>query len=390
MSKRIKTNYPGIFYRESKRVGGHGSEKVYYVVYKKNGVMKEQKAGRQYADNMTPAKAASIRSELIENKRMTRKELREQQEAIKKAEAGKWTIERLWAKYKANRPNLKGLRTYESAYNLHVGPVFGSKEPQAILPLDITRVENKLLKKRAPQTVWHVLELLRRIVNFGVKNFLCPGLDFKIDMPKVDNILTEDLTPDELERLLKAIADDSHPQAGTMMKLVLCTGVRKGELFRLQWGHIDFERGFITLVETKGDQKQTIPLNESAKDLLLEYRRLNPIDSPYVFPGRNGGQRQTIAAQVRRIKVAADLPKAFRPLHGLRHFFASQLANSGEVDMYQLQKLLTHKDSKMTERYAHLRDKALKKASNVAGNIISQAASKKDEKKVVNLEDHRK
>jgi integrase len=64
------------------------------------------------------------------------------------------------------------------------------------------------------------------------------------------------------------------------------------------------------------------------------------------------------------------------------------LASSGEVGMYTLQKLLTHKDPKMTQRYAHLRDEALKKASEVAGNIILEATQTKDYQNVVNLEDH--
>lgn len=49
------------------------------------------------------------------------------------------------------------------------------------------------------------------------------------------------------------------------------------------------------------------------------------------------------------------------------------LASSGEVDRYTLQKLLTHKSWKMTQRYAHLRDEALMKASNVAGRLIKEA-----------------
>jgi integrase len=51
------------------------------------------------------------------------------------------------------------------------------------------------------------------------------------------------------------------------------------------------------------------------------------------------------------------------------------LASSGEVDMYTLQKLLTHKTPQMTQRYAHLRDETLKKASNLAGEIIKNAAN---------------
>jgi hypothetical protein len=42
----------------------------------------------------------------------------------------------------------------------------------------------------------------------------------------------------------------------------------------------------------------------------------------------------------------------------------------------------------MTQRYAHLRDEALKAASAVAGDIISEAAaSAKAKEKVVNLKD---
>lgn len=76
MAKRNKTKYPGVFYREAQRVGGRGTEKVYYVVFKKNGKLIEEKAGRQFVDDMTPAKAANIRGELIEGKRLTRYPLR--------------------------------------------------------------------------------------------------------------------------------------------------------------------------------------------------------------------------------------------------------------------------------------------------------------------------
>jgi len=51
------------------------------------------------------------------------------------------------------------------------------------------------------------------------------------------------------------------------------------------------------------------------------------------------------------------------------------LASSGQVDMYTLQKLLTHKSPIMTQRYAHLRDETMQKASALAGNIIEQAAT---------------
>ena len=111
--------------------------------------------------------------------------------------------------------------------------------------------------------------------------------------------------------------------------------------------------------------------------------------SPYVFPGEDGKQRTDIHRQVNKIKNEAKLPKDFRPLHGLRHVYASMLASSGKVDMYTLQKLLTHKSPQMTQRYAHLRDETLRRASDLAGDLINQAVNG-TQKKVVNLDDFNK
>ena len=50
--------------------------------------------------------------------------------------------------------------------------------------------------------------------------------------------------------------------------------------------------------------------------------------------------------------------------------------------MYKLQKLLTHKDPRMAQRYKHLRDETLKNASNVANDIILQATKERKDKVV--------
>ena len=79
---------------------------------------------------------------------------------------------------------------------------------------------------------------------------------------------------------------------------------------------------------------------------------------------------------LKRVREKAGLPESFRPLHGLRHSFASWLASSGQVSMYELQKLLTHSSPQMTQRYAHLHDDALRKASGVAATLFSAAKNK--------------
>jgi integrase len=244
------------------------------------------------------------------------------------------------------------------------------------------RLRIKLLKKLSPQTVKHVLNLLTWIINFGTNRNLCEGISFKIRKPSVNNEKTEDLTPDQLDRLLRAIEKDPNVQVGDLMKLALYTGMRRGELFKLKWKHVDFDRGFISIVDPKGGPDQKIPLNDAARKVLESHPRTR---SSYVFPGNDGRQRTDIHRQVNKIKKEAKLSKDFRPLHGLRHVYASMLASSGKVDMYTLQKLLTHKSPQMTQRYAHLRDEAFKRASDTAGILFDQVSSGNADKKVVDL-----
>ena len=368
--KRNKTKYAGVYYIKGKAVGSGKPERIYYVMYRKDGRQIHEKAGRQYQDDMTPARAAGIRADRIAGKELTNKERREVLETEKKAKATIiWTVDRLWQEYSGTRSKNKALSIDTTRYAKYIKPVFGKKQPHEIDALSVDRLRIRLLKKKSPQTVKHVLNLLTWIVNFGSKKGLTKALPFHVKKPQVDNLRTEDLTPSQLKRLLKAIDEDTHLHAGPMMKLALFTGMRRGEMFKLQWRDIDFERGFITLRDPKGGPSQKIPLNESARELLNVHIHT---DSPYVFPGRYGKQRVTIAVAVQEIKKKAGLPKDFRPLHGLRHVYASMLASSGKVDMYQLQRLLTHKSPVMTQRYAHLRDDALKRASDVASDIIGQ------------------
>jgi site-specific recombinase XerD len=64
-----------------------------------------------------------------------------------------------------------------------------------------------------------------------------------------------------------------------------------------------------------------------------------------LFPGRKGRRRTDIHKSINQIKKSAGLPKEFVALQGLRHVYASMLASSGRVDLYALQKLLTHKST---------------------------------------------
>ncbi len=356
--KRCRTKYPGVFYVINK-----DGEKIFYIMYRLNGKQIEEKAGYQYADDMTPARAAGIRSERMHGKAKSNTAKRQEQAQ----RAAEWTIGKLWEEY-ALTLNANN-RTDPNRWKLYLEKPFSRKKPKDLIKLDTDRVRISLLKKYSPQTVKHVLGLLRRIINYGSGHGHISPLHFKIQMPHVDNVKTEDLTQEELKRLLKILKETPHRTAATIMKIALYSGMRRGEIFKLRWDDIDLHRGFITIREPKGGKDQKIPLNANTKAVVND---IPQTESEYLFPSKRSktGHVFTIDKHANSIKLEAKLPKGFRPMHGLRHLYATMLATSGKVDMFTLQKLLTHKSPEMTQRYSHMRDETLRKASDVVDEIF--------------------
>ena len=386
--ERIKTDYPGVYYIMGKAIATGKPEKIYYIDYRKDGKRIQEKAGRQFQHDMTPAKAARLRTNKIEGRELSNAEKRAAEEAAKKAEDSRWTINKLWDLYCENHAENKSLSNEKTKYEKCLRSGLGEKEPCELVPLDVDRLRLKLQKKGKRTMAARVLELLRRTVNYGIKRGLVPPILFKIEIPRLNNQTTEDLNPDQIKKLIEVLDADEDQTAANVMRLALFSGMRRGEIFKLRWDDIDSRRGFITLRDPKPGADETIPLSDAVREIFESIQRDE--ENEFVFPGRFPGQHLTDCRKsFHRIAKAAGLPKGFRPLHGLRHVFASVIASSGKVDMYTLQKLLTHKSPQMTARYAHLRDEVLKRASGVAADIIQNAVKTKDDQKVANLEDHK-
>lgn len=112
-----------------------------------------------------------------------------------------------------------------------------------------------------------------------------------------------------------------------------------------------------------------IPLPEKIKEEL----KIFPKVSKYIFPGKYGiAPREDFVRVARRIRDKVGLPKNFRPIYMLRHNFATHLACSGKVEIYTIQRLMTHQSPQMTQRYAHFMDKTLKDASKVIEELFNQ------------------
>ena len=375
---------PGVFYITGKKLVGGKPEKIYYIRYRKNGRQIKEKVGRQYQDGMTPAKASLIRARKIEGKELSNREQKE----VAQAKKNRWTINRLWQAYQEHNPTVKRLRSDRSLFKNHIVDKFGNKEPQEINSLELDRLRINLSKKLASPSVWSILELIKRIVNFGNKRGLCQGLPY-VKMPKLYKRNIQPLSLDQLKRLWEAIEADSNILMANLIKMALLTGMRKSELFRLQWQDINFEQGFITLREAKSGHDEMIPLSDPVRGLLNNLFRPFP-DSPYVFPGRGGQERKECKHVAIRVRDKAGLPKEFHPMHDLRHNFASILANSGKVQKHIVQKLMTHKDWRTTEIYFHMGGDAFLQGSNYVGEFINSVVGENESKQVVNMKEHKK
>jgi integrase len=284
------------------------------------------------------------------------------------------TLGDVWEKFSPwAKEHLKCWKTDEGFYRKHIAPRFAEKALDTIMPLDIERMKLELKKSLTPrgkpysaQTIKHNLNLLSRLFNRAIKWGMFNGDNpvKKVQPVRVDNQKTEFLTDEEVERLLQVLDEWPCRVSATFVRFALFSGLRRGEIIKLQWNDVDFERGMVTLREPKGGKTQSIPLSNEAFSALRELG----ITGEYVFPGKSGGERYDFKGPWQRIRKAAGLPDDFR-FHGLRHHFASTLVSNG-VDLAVVKELLTHKDMATTQRYAHLAPDAVKRAALKSGELL--------------------
>ena len=178
--QREATQYPGVFWLTIQGI------RTLYIRYKRPGTYKtiEEKLGSE--KNWTASQGNGERVRRIDGGR-SNAEKRELREAAKLAEESRQTIDRLWDAYLESKgSSLKGIITDKNRYELHLKDPFGQITPEELAPPDVDRLRLELLKDHSNGTVRNVLELLRRIINFGVSQQLCPPLNWTIKLPKPD------------------------------------------------------------------------------------------------------------------------------------------------------------------------------------------------------------
>jgi len=157
----------------------------------------------------------------------------------------------------------------------------------------------------------------------------------------------------ELPALLDACQKDADSNLYPAVVLALSTGARKNEILGLRWADVDFERGRISLLDTKNGEARSVGLAGLALSLLQERSRIRRIDCDYVFPAPTKAVPADVDRAFARAREAAKI-EDFR-FHDLRHSAASYLAMNGAT-LAEIAAVLGHRTLAMVQRYSHLSD----------------------------------
>ncbi|MCY4551853.1 MAG: tyrosine-type recombinase/integrase [Defluviicoccus sp.] len=271
-----------------------------------------------------------------------------------------------WTEAHFNRYKPSTQRGVRFQLERRILPAFGSKRLDRISPAAVRRWFDRH-SRTAPGNANQGLRLLRQIMNFAVA---CghvkanPTNGIRLNR---GNKLSRFLSREEIARLHAVL--DEHALKGTrrqqvdIIRLLLLTGCRKGEIVNLRWSEVDGD--MLVLGDGKTGPRR-VPLNAPARRVL---ERQPKEGSVFVFPSPHdpAGPRTGDLALWYRIRREAGIEDC--RLHDLRHTLASQAVMNG-VPVPVVSRLLGHSSVSMTLRYAHLGDREVEAAAERVGQYI--------------------
>ena len=210
---------------------------------------------------------------------------------------------------------------------------------QDISPIHIEDFKEFLRTERKVKnsTINKYLMILSKMFNIGIDNeILSKNPVEKVSKLRNDNHKIRYLTADEEKRLFNEIEKeydvlDKYTRQRKIVQpylylkpivtVALQTGMRRGEILNLKWSNIDFEQGFIELLETKSGKSRQIPLSKTLKNMFLQM----PKTDEYVFINHQTGKPYTTIQKSFSTVIKKANIQNFR-FHDLRHTVATRLA----------------------------------------------------------------
>jgi site-specific recombinase XerD len=253
-----------------------------------------------------------------------------------------------------------------SAISMYVLPALKHLKVAEVTFSDIDGLHRKITNTGKLHRANRVLSLLAKMFALSIR------WGWRTDNPakgverNPEHKRTRYLSSEELVRLSEALASYPDQNAANIVRLLLLTGARRGEVLSAKWADFDLENGVWTKpgATTKQKTEHRVPLSAPARQLLSELA----VEGKYVFPGRNGGPSGKMQLHWAKISANADLHGV--RIHDLRHTFASHLVIGG-TSLPIIGALLGHSSPATTARYAHLSDDPLRQATERVGAVVS-------------------
>jgi integrase len=293
------------------------------------------------------------------------------------------TVDELCDRFEAEHLPRKAESTaneYRRSLRNHVRPFFGKHVKVADVTFaDIDRLHRRITANGHPYAANRTLALVSKMFALSVRWGMradnpCRGIERNYEGKRRRYIAA-----DELPRLTEALAQFKDQQAANIIRVLLLTGARRGEVLAMRWADVDVTTGIWSKPgsTTKQRTDHIVPLSAPARQLLSEIRTQQVGKrhalGEYVFPGRLGDGHRT-GDSIKKVwpKLCKAAAISGLRIHDLRHSFASQLASSG-ASLPLIGALLGHSNPITTHRYAHLFDDPQRAAVERVGAIIDNA-----------------
>lgn len=259
------------------------------------------------------------------------------------------------------------IKRNQNAWRLSIEPEFGAIRVADIMPADILRWrdgcsgEGEASFNRAVPVLASLMQYAEALRMRRMGSNPCRGMP-RFKRPKMERYLT----PAEYRRLGAALreAESEHPIPVAIVRLLMFTGARLGEIRFLRWGWV---KPRLVLPDSKTGPK-VIWLNSQALEVLAGFERGE--DGELVFVNSRGKHPVNIEPWWYNLRRRCAMPDL--RVHDLRHSFAST-AIMDNVPLATIGKLLGHVLPETTAKYAHLSDDVIGDAAERISGSLAQA-----------------
>jgi integrase/recombinase XerD len=235
---------------------------------------------------------------------------------------------------------------------------FVKKEPENCTPADIERFKRFVTsEKRYTKTSQYLA--IKAIKFFFKSRSVTPPIN--LTAPKRPLHVPSYLNENEARMLITST--NNNLKTHLIVSILAYTGIRVGELCRLNIQDVDMDEGIIHIRSGKGDRDRIVIMPQECKDVLhrylLERYEAKGDTEPLILTRR--GKRYDSSSIERLIKHSAQkagINKKVTP-HVLRHTFATSILRNGG-DIRFIQQILGHASVATTQIYTHVDESMLR------------------------------